>query len=210
MADLADFLDRLFNQGEVIFQERPVSGKDQSGTTDLLRRAHAQELLEIAGPPLEFRPTPALAAAELVRQACWFLVQREQPAEDVERHLGLDPPAVADDHLSADLTLRYLPQVHRRARALVPDDPLTQRLAQVLRQWPLSGVLSDLPGRPLTPPDFGHHPGLLLLYAERFVANHKAEWLPDGRGLEFVELVLHDRNEQSVLLGRGRNSDDGK
>jgi hypothetical protein len=187
---LVDFLKQLLNAGEVVFREPPVPDKEElPAVTELLRRAHAQEVLEIAGPPLEFRPRPALAAAELVRQACWFLVHRGEPPEEVERRLNLEPPTAPGDHLSADVVLRYLPQVYRRARALAPDDALTVRLAEVLRQWPLSGVLADVPDGPLTPLDFGDHPGLLLLYAERLARHEKPEWLPPGKGLEYLELV---------------------
>jgi len=190
MAALLDFLKQLLSAGEVVFREPPVPDKEElPAVTELLRRAHAQEVLEVAGPPLDFQPRPALAAAELVRQACWFLVHRGEPPEEVERRLKLEPPESPGDHLSADLALRYLPQVYRRARALAPDDGLTLRLAEVLRQWPLSGVLSDVPDAPLTPLDFGHHPGLLLLYAERLARHEKPEWLPAAKGLEYLELV---------------------
>jgi hypothetical protein len=203
MAGLSDFLNNLFGAGTVVFREQPVPDKDEfPEATEVLRRAHAQEVLEIAGPPLEFQPRPALTAAELVRQACWFLVHRGEPPEEVERRLALALPATPGDHLSTDLVLRYLPQIYRRARALAADDPLTLRLAEVLRQWPLSGVLSDVPEAPLAPLDFGAHPGLLLLYAERLARHEKAEWLPTGPGAEYVELVQRERTGESPARGQ--------
>ena len=48
--------------------------------------------------------------------------------------------------------LRYVPQVLRRARGLDPSDPLVELLANVLRHWPLSGVLSDVRRGPAGPP----------------------------------------------------------
>src|SRR5207253_6819460 len=112
------------------------------------------------------------------------------------------PPSAAQ-HLSADLVLRYLPQVYHRARAFAPDDALTQALAAALRQWPLSGVLADLEEGPLTPVDFHGHPGLQLLYAERLARHEKPAWVPGGRGFEVVELVLAERGrERSPLLQR--------
>ena len=65
----------------------------------------------------------------------------------------LPPPAGAGQHLSADLLLRFLAQVHRRARGLAADDLLTGRLEGVLRQWPLSGVLSEVVEGPTAPLD---------------------------------------------------------
>jgi hypothetical protein len=107
------------------------------------------------------------------------------------------------------VTLRFLPQVHRRARAVAPDDRLAALLAGVLRQWPLSGVLSDVEEGPAAPPDFGGHPGLLLLYAERLARNEKPAWLPAGPGLEYLELVLADLGrERSPLLAAARTDGD--
>lgn len=209
MAGLVDFLERLLEGGEIVFRARPVAEKEDAPATErFLRDVHRECSLEIAGSPLPFQPGPALTAAELLRQACWFLVHRGEETEEVERCLAIGAPGLPADHLAADLTLRYLAQVHRRARALAPDDALTRLTANVLRRWPLSGVLADVAEAPLTPFDFGGHPGLELLYAERLAGNEKTEWLPAGRGFEVVELVLHERGKRrSALLRRG--GDDG-
>jgi hypothetical protein len=78
--------------------------------------------------------------------------------------------------------------VFRRARALRPTDALTGLLADVLRRWPLSGVLAEIVDAPLTSLDFGHT-GLRLLYAERLARHERPAWLPTGAALEAVELV---------------------
>jgi hypothetical protein len=158
--------------------------------------------LSVAGPPIDFDDKTALAASELVQQACWFLVSRDQPAEQLAKRLTLPgPPRSPAQHLSADLVLRFLPQVQRRAHALDPADPLALLLATVLRQWPLTGVLADVDEGPLTGLDFGH-PGLLLLYAERLARKEKPAWVPDGPGLEYVELVWRELGKDPSLLAR--------
>ena len=87
--------------------------------------------------------------------------------------------------------LRYLPQVLKRARGLDPTDPLIRLLEDVLRRWPLSGVLSDVARARSRPLDFGGHPGLLLLYAERLAANDRPAWRPvqPSPGWDYYELV---------------------
>lgn len=202
MPGLRDFLDRLFHQGEIVFSQPPGQAEDQAPAAAFLKQAFAEIQLEIAGPRLDYQPRSALAAAEFLRQACWFLVHRGEPMEDVQRRLRLAPPGTPPDHLSADLVLRYLPQVHRRARAISPDDALAIRSAEVLRQWPLSGVLSDVPEAPLTPLDFGGHPGLLLLYAERFAENEKPEWQPDGLGRDYLKMVRQESRAAATRKGR--------
>lgn len=192
MTSLTEFLRRLFADGGVILRARPrLEPGERRAVLRLLRRAYADYRLDIAGPAVDFDAETALAAAVLLSQACWFLVSRTEPAEELERCLVLPgPPASPAQHLSADLTLRYLPRVHGRARALAPDDRLAVLLATVLRQWPLSGVLARVEDAPLTPPEFGGHPGLLLLYAERLARIEKPAWVPRGRALEYVELVF--------------------
>src|SRR5581483_5630300 len=97
-------------------------------------------------------------------------------------------------HLSADLTLRLLPAIHRRARVRDVDDPLAVEVAELLRRWPLSGVLADLDGPPAGDVTFFGHPGLQLLYAERLVEHEKPAWLPAaGPARERVELIYRER-----------------
>jgi hypothetical protein len=198
---LADFLSDLLH-GTVVFRAPPIpSAAEHPAALEVLRQGFTTHALDIAGPPLDFHAGAALAAAELVRQACWFLVHRDEPPAEAEQRITLPPPGTPTEHLSADVTLRFLPQVHRRARALAAADALTVRLETLLRQWPLAGVLSDVAEAPLTPPDFGGHPGLLMLYAERLAQKEKAGWMPEGIGRQYVELVFHERGkDRSALL----------
>jgi hypothetical protein len=142
-----------------------------------------------------FDAPAALAAAEGVWLACWFLLQRREPAEEVEKALVLPPaPATAAEHLSADLALRFLPPLVRRARSLDADDVLTIWLTRVLRQAPLSGVRSDLEEGPLAPVVLGGHPGLLLLYAQRLADHVRPAWVPaEGPARPYVEMVFAER-----------------
>jgi MoxR-vWA-beta-propeller ternary system domain bpX4 len=192
MSPLAEFLHLLFAEGRVVLRDRPVrSGERPPDALELLATAFSTHRLQVAGPRIEWDPAAGLAAAHLVANACWFLVSHQEPPEELQRCLKMPgPPSTPGQHLSADLLLRYLPQVHRRARAVAPADPLALLLADVLRQWPLSGVLADVPDGPTTTPTFAGHPGLLLLYAERLAGNGHPAWAPaDGPGRDYVELV---------------------
>src|SRR5262249_55923260 len=189
---LAEFLPRLFDHGEVRFRERPASSDvDREQARALLEGVFASYRLDVAGPPITFDAEIGLAAASVVEMACWYLVNRDEPEEQVKQALQMaGPPVSASAHLSADLVFRYLAHLHRRARAHAPSDVLVTQLADILRKWPLSGVQSDVDEPPLTPLEFAGHDGLMLLYAERFVRRPKPAWRPGkGRLLEFVELV---------------------
>jgi hypothetical protein len=200
MSALAAFLQRLLYEGKVLLRDRPHPVPSEAGEARaVLAHAYADYRLEVAGPPIPFDAETALAAGELVRQACWFLVHHGEPEEELQRTLHMPTgPATAAQHLSADLVLRYLPQIYRRARAHAPTDQLTVLLASVLRQWPLSGVLADVEEAPMTPLDFGGHDGLMLLYAERLARHKKPAWVPAGRPLEYVEWVSPDLANQGA------------
>jgi len=209
MPALSQFLQRLLAEGDTVLSDRPVLERSaRPQVVRVLEKAYASYRLGIPGPMLDFDPESALAAAEMVWLASWFLLVREQEPDEVERtlkefalpHKGRLP----GQHLSVDLTLRYLPGIHQRARSLAADDVLTRTLAQILRQWPLSGVLADLHEPPLLPIEDLEHPGLLLLYAERLAAHPREAWMPnEGLARQWVERVFEERKERA---GAARDS----
>jgi MoxR-vWA-beta-propeller ternary system domain bpX4 len=200
-----EFLGPLFEEGRIIFRRKPDPvTAPSSGAIGLLERAYADYRLDIAGAAIAFDAGIAGAAAEVVRQASWALVSHQDRVKDLERRLAMPhPPSTASHHLSADLVLRYLPQVHRRARALDPSDALVGLVKRVLRSWPLSGVLAGLDEGPTAPLDLGGHEGLMLLYAERLSgrATSMSAWRPSGRALDYVELIAAEAG------GGGRDRD---
>jgi hypothetical protein len=193
MPPFADWLDRVLTEGESVQAGPPViSGPDAAATRDVLRRAFDRHVLDVAGPLVPFHEAAALAAAGLLAVACWRLVADED-APPSGPNLAREP-SVAAAHLSADVTLRFLPAVYRRARLRGADDPLAIELADRLRHWPLSGVLADLPRAPAISLDFGGHPGLQLLYAERLADHENPAWVPAaGPAREWAERVFAER-----------------
>jgi hypothetical protein len=190
MSPFADFLQRVLDEGEAVFLG-PLSGDGDAAARSVLAEAFADHAIDVAGPPISFDPAAALAAAHFLADACWRLVA---PTDAAVAVAPVGEPHTPAAHLSADVTLRFLPTVYRRAAARAMDDPLVGELANTLRRWPLSGVLADLPGAPACALDFGGHPGLQLLYAERLIDHEKAAWLPiEGPAWERVELVYRGR-----------------
>jgi MoxR-vWA-beta-propeller ternary system domain bpX4 len=198
MTPFEEFLAQLLDRGRIIFRSTTAPrDRPSAHAVSLLARAFQTHALSVAGPAITFDPQVACAAAELLRQASWASVNHDDRVDELQKRLKLPgSPQTPSHHLSADLTLRYLPQILRRARALDPSDPLVAILARVLRGWPLSGVLSDVDEGPLTSLDFGGHRGLLLLYAERLLTSDRPSWrpMPAGPGWEHDEWV---RQEQS-------------
>jgi hypothetical protein len=194
MDPFAAFCSELLTDGRVVFHDPPPAAVPASpGAVEELARAFAAVSRGVAGPPIAFDPHVAVQAAGLVRHACWAAVCHAEPADVIRGRLAMSqPPANASHHLSADLTFRYLPQVLRRVRAYASADPLVEILSDVLRHWPLSGVLADLREPPAGPLDFGGHEGLMLLYAERLARHERPAWVPAGRPGEYAALVFQE------------------
>jgi MoxR-vWA-beta-propeller ternary system domain bpX4 len=193
-----EFLTQLLDQGKIVFRSS-FTPRDRPSPAAVAALAGAFETvsLAVAGPPIAFHPEVACAAAEFLRQSSWALVSRHERMTELEERLKMPcTPLTPSEHLSADVTLRYLPQVMRRARGLDPSDPLVEHMANVLRRWPLSGVLSDIEAAPLAPLEFGRHPGLLLLFAERLAAHDRPGWRPQRKSpaWDFHELVSDERD----------------
>jgi hypothetical protein len=195
MNSLAEFLKSLLIDGSAVLRERPVLNSGDLDASRFLAKEYSAYQMQIAGPTVEFDERTAVTAAGWVWSACWFLVSHDEDPKLVESTLTPSaPPTTPAAHFAADLTLRFLPGVYRRAFAVAADDVLTHSLSRLLRLWPLSGVLADVTEAPLTAPLFEDHPGLALLYAERLADHFKPAWMPaSGRAREYVELVFAER-----------------
>jgi hypothetical protein len=195
---LSTFLRGVLEAGRLVLREPlpPTADPDAHAALADAYRLHA---LSVAGPPVAFDGATALAAGRVLYNAGWCLLNGNEPV-DVTRLQMPGDPRTPSHHLSADLVFRYLPAVHRRARALRPDDELAAALAKLLRRWPLSGVLADVDDGPLTATDFAGHAGLCLLYAERLARHERAGWFPTGGTIEAVELVWHDLGRDASTL----------
>lgn len=195
----------MLRSGEAVMDERPVFVRDErAAVVHLLESAHAEHRLDVAGPLLDFEPESALGAAEFVSNACWFLVANAAP-DVVEKGLVWPRnPGSAEEHLSADICLRFLATVYRRARIRPPEDALHRAVVDVLCRWPLSGAATEVAAPPLGDLEFHHHFGLQLLYAERLAANRRPAWVPAaGRTREAVELVLHQQGKRLEPAAEG-------
>lgn len=198
---LTEFVERLLRHGRILLSDPvEVNPDDERRAATFLQRAFDNERLNLAGPPLAFDRGAALAAARFTAWSAWHLLSRRETDAALKQRLRLSAPASPDQHFSADLLLRYLPPIQRRAHAFDPADILTQRLIEVLLAWPLSGVLADLPDAPQGSLDFGGHAGLLLLYAERLAEHFKPAWIPRGPGFAHLELVWTDLGRDPALL----------
>jgi hypothetical protein len=151
----------------------------------LLREWHAEALADLPGPPLSFDESAARYGAQMLFRAAWFYLHRDATEAHVVTLLADSLPGgpSAAALFSADLTLRYLPDLHRIARTLAPGDPLLGALQRMADALPLSGAAmppdEDAPRQPLTAAwqAICDHPGLWRLFIDRVIATSARWWL---------------------------------
>jgi hypothetical protein len=185
------WLVRLLTHGESVQTLAPeATAAERASALPALRSAYEGHALSVAGSAIPFAEESAWRAASWLADACWMLVGDDTEVKLPPLSLPATSPA---DQLSADLTLRFLPSVYRRALARPDRSTLADGIEAALRRWPLSGVLADLDGEPTGDTAFEGHSGLQLLYAERAVKSARPGWLPaDGTAREWAELIFSE------------------
>jgi hypothetical protein len=187
VATFADWLTEVLNHGISLQTAAPeLETRERNHVEKVLRAAFDLQLLSLAGPLVHFTAEVAVQACEVLARHCWFYATR--PEDSAWLSDQLPEPMTASEHLSTDITLRFLPTVYRRAIARGQGDLQTTACEKLLRRYPLSGVLMNCPTGPTTPLTLDCHPGLMMLYAERLVQHPEAAWVPtSGLSREYVE-----------------------
>lgn len=83
----------------------------------------------------------ALWAAKLIYKAAHLLLNREQNSQEVQDELPLYAIGISSSVvLSADLCLRFLPDIIKELRLIDPEDILIEKLHKQLLHWPYSAM----------------------------------------------------------------------
>jgi hypothetical protein len=132
---------------------------------------------ELAGDAPALNVPAAAWGLRMFVDSCRFLVYRDIEAGTIARTLSRPCPAAAsaDVWYSADLFLRYLPDLVRLARAAGESDVLVDHLLRLARDWPLSSV--GIGGVEVNAGDVEkmmRHPALGQLYIDRIIERRDA------------------------------------
>jgi hypothetical protein len=167
---LTSFLQDLLATGSITLSGQPAfEAADLAAAEKLLREYHAEDSLDLPHTAPAFEAAAALWAAQYLYHTGVLAVVRELDEAAIATHLpdfgGEATPAAS---YSADLSLRYLPDLLQLAKGLAPADALVARLRDTARQWPLSFVGHE-------PADAGAeaillaHPALRGAYLDRII-----------------------------------------
>lgn len=112
----------------------------------------------------------ALWAAKIVYTACQILLYREhKEAELTDLLPAFTQPITTEAILSADLCLRFLPQILAEAKLIDPEDYLIPILESILNQWHYSGIGIPLSLKNLDFELIFSNPCLEQLYIDRVI-----------------------------------------
>ncbi|ACU63246.1 hypothetical protein [Chitinophaga pinensis] len=168
---LSEFISSLINKGEVRvahvlqdFDEEEIR----------LARIHLQQyytddINDMPGQAPPYNEKAALWAAAYLYRTIQFLLLRHLEAAELKHYLppfdGEQTPAAI---YSADLCLRYLPDIFLLAKGISPEDPLVKILVVLAAQWPLSAAtIPEVSTEGLS--SILEHPSLKSTYIDRII-----------------------------------------
>jgi hypothetical protein len=201
---LTSYIQDLLEKGQVAVASQliPFREEDLQQTLALLQHYHAEDAQEMPLAAPEFSPDAAIWAAKYLYYATQFTMLRDLGDEQVLAHLTeFTGPLTPEAIYSADLTLRYLPDVLHLAKGLAPDDVLVKCMKNILAQWPFSSVgmteIEQVNNQPVL-----EHDSLKYAYIDRIIKHKDIQ----RAGEEPVaELIREALGEHSAVLWPGIN-----
>jgi hypothetical protein len=176
---LARFLTSLLAGGRVTVSKvvgnngalLPISPEEAEEAALVLTDFESQYRDDLSGHPPRLSMRSMIWAASTVYRASSFLTFRDVNTETIAAAFRDTCPeqSSADVCYSADLTMRFLPDLIRLARAASSDDPLVEHLKKLACEWPLSSVgVKDL--GELSELTFLDNRCLKQMYVDRIIA----------------------------------------
>jgi hypothetical protein len=150
-----------------------IAEADAQATRAFLKSEYERESIGYPGSAPPFDDEAGMWAARVVYVAAQLILYRENQEKDLSLLLPDHHSApTAAGMLSADLCLRFLPQMIMQLKNIDSEDALIEVLERKLGAWHYSGVAHPLNIESLDF-SFTDDPCLRQLYAERIIDNRK-------------------------------------
>lgn len=193
------FLDTLFllrkEECITIFTDfHEISEKEESDAADYFEAEFERERLEFLSDQISFDKETAVWATKILYHSVRLHLIRENTAKDLNR---LIPPYSGNRNipaiLSADLSLRFLPQIISALHDADPEDVLMSMLENVLKRFHYSAVGMDLELEPINWEEELKDRTYRKLYLERIVErkSYRLAEIPYINQLLIAEFGLH-------------------
>ena len=150
MKNKSPFLDTLFllrKEGTLtIFSDlKTLSEEEEKEAEDFFESEFEKERLDFLSDKIPFNKEAAIWATKILYHSAQLYLIRKDTAKDLEKLI----PQYQDEKdvsaiLSADLSLRFLPQLLDALQVADSTDPLVKILENILQQFHYSGIGLDL------------------------------------------------------------------
>lgn len=149
-----------------------ISSQGASKVADFLEAEYGREILEYPYTAPEFNSNAATWAAKIVYLTAQLILYRENKQAELQILLpdyehDVNPSAI----ISADLCLRFLPNIIQQLRLIDSEDPLIDILEKKLTKWHYSGVSYPLDISQFDFTFVESNPSLFQLYSDRIIEN---------------------------------------
>jgi MoxR-vWA-beta-propeller ternary system domain bpX4 len=171
----SSFLDTIYHLRtieQIILSDKllTISKEEEKDTISFLEAEYEREILEYPGVAPEFKTDAALWAAKTVYLAAQLLLYREHKITDLEVILAdFDGNQDASAVLSADLCLRFLPQIIEEMKRIDPDDLVIPILEKHLYQFHYSSIGFEVDIKKINFDIIASNDCLQQLYIDRIV-----------------------------------------
>lgn len=192
-------IQHLWQEEEVVLYGYllKVTKSEATETSNFLKEKYEQEALGYPYQAPAFDPGAATWAATLCYKATQLLLYRENEEEDIpalfNKYTGPQTPSAI---VSADLCLRFVPDIISELKVIDPGDPLIEILEAILQEWHYSGVSYDLEIETLDFKTILSDPCLRQLYCDRIIQYKKNKLAKHQDIQAFVLASLGDHASQ--------------
>ncbi|MGI9582472.1 hypothetical protein ACR1PO_14780 [Chryseobacterium sp. RRHN12] len=150
METQSPFLDTIFllrkEECITLFSDlQQISPQEEAEAGDYFETEFEKERLEFLSDRLTCNKEAAVWAAKVLYHSAQLYLIRENTEKNIEKLIpGFNGKRDISSILSADLSLRFLPQVIIALNTVDPEDPLIAMLENILTEFHYSGIGFDL------------------------------------------------------------------
>ncbi|WP_259129158.1 hypothetical protein [Chryseobacterium ginsenosidimutans] len=150
MENKSPFLDTLFllrkDECITIFTDlHEISKKEEQDAADYFESEFEKERLEFLSDQINCDRETAVWAAKVFYHSAQLYLIRKDTAKNLEKLIPqFNGKRNVSSILSADLSLRFLPEIMNALQNADPEDPLIKMLENILQQFHYSGIGFDL------------------------------------------------------------------
>lgn len=145
--------------------------EDRVKVTELLANEYLEEAYSYPYTAPGFDAEAALWASEVTYLAAQLILNRQHAGKDLPALFPAEPATLTPSAiLSADLMLRFLPQMVQKLRQLDIEDELIPILENLLIRWHYSGIEGEIKYEELKVEVYMAHSSLRQLYIDRVIA----------------------------------------